>query len=279
MKQAETEESPQKSLLSGVLDKVPGARRIVHSSFVRRAAGRVLGRYPLRRTLAGSGVCYEIRDMENFYSAEELFRRELYRGAFRDPISTFIDLGANCGYFACYVAHRANGRQIKGMLVEANDLLIPVARRHVELNDLRDVTVIHGLIGRGDSREDHGELVLSDAHTSSSQSGEHPHAQWKGFSRKIKVPFVNVFQEWCSRFGPLKIDLLKIDIEGSEEIFLAETPSVLPLCEKVVVECHKWIVDRRKVFERLEKEGLFFQQTFEVDEWFETALFSRRGKV
>lgn len=265
-----------KSALSGILDFVPGSRQFVHSPIVRRSVSRLLRVLPIRRRLPGSGILYEIRDLENIYSAEEIFKRECYKEAFRKPVDTLIDLGANCGYFSCYAAHRARGGQIRGLLVEPNDLLIPLIRRHLEINELRDVRVMHGLVGRKDRSMEFGDLVLSEAHTSSSQTGVHPHAEWKGFGRKVRVPFVDVADLWKSAFGNARVNLLKIDVEGSEEDFVFEEPSILPICDRLVMELHKWQVDRIRIIERLKACGLLQEAILEQDDLFEVILFGRR---
>ena len=269
-----------KSTISRILDMVPAGRLVVHSRVFQRTVNQYLQLFPIIRTLKTSGIRYFIKDLENFYTAEEIFSREVYNDAFTERVSSFVDLGANCGYFACYAAHRGKlrGEKVIGLTVEANPTLLSQIQGNLDINNLAEVHSIHGLVGRLD-KEEFGELLLSNSHTSSSQFGVHPHAKWKKFGQATQVAYVSVKKLWTEKFGDRKIDLLKVDIEGSEERFLNEAPSVLPLCHRVLIEIHKWLVDREKIIAILDEHGFAYDQSIENDEWFEVVLFVRKESV
>lgn len=264
-----------KSSLSVLLDHVPGSRALVNSKAIRRSADAILGRFPITRRLPGSRVAYKIRDLENIYSAEEIFGRKVYEQAFVRPVETFVDLGANCGYFTCFAIHCANGRPLRGLAVEANPMLIPAIEDHLKINKADEVKALHGIVGSQTSNNGLGKIVLSDSHTVSSQSGVFPEVGKKQFGKEVEVRALKMFEEWTQAFGDSRIDLLKIDIEGSEGKFLAESPSILPLCDQVIIETHKWLVSPKDVKARLEESGLRHVVTLEDDKWLRVDLFRR----
>jgi FkbM family methyltransferase len=263
-------------MISKILDLFPGSRHIVHARTTRWFFSKLLGAFPIRKKLPGSGVQVLIRDLENFYTVEEIFHREVYQEAFREPVRTFIDLGANCGYFSCYAAHKARlrGEGVLGLAVEANPYLIETIRENLSLNQLRDIHAIHAMAGRKDHQET-GTLQISDSHTSSSQFGTHPQGKWKAFGQSIQVPYISLRETWQQRFGQEQVDLLKVDIEGSELLLFQEADNILPLCQNVVVEVHKWLVDRDEIVQILGRHGLRYEKSLEENEWFETAIFRR----
>jgi Methyltransferase small domain len=64
-----------------------------------------------------------------------------------DGIRTFADLGCNVGYFTCWLCHQLKSTQLKGLMVDAHADAIEDARWHVATNNLRNVHVLHGLVG------------------------------------------------------------------------------------------------------------------------------------
>src|SRR5579862_1721439 len=64
---------------------------------------------------------------------------------FLKPGGVFIDVGANEGYFTIHAAC-AMGPQGRVIAVEPQDRLIPVIRRNLTLNELNNVTLVHGAV-------------------------------------------------------------------------------------------------------------------------------------
>ena len=85
-------------------------------------------------------------------------------------------------------------------------------------------------------------FFLYPSHLGSSRfPREEPGRPPKGPWRRIRVPTISLV-ELCSeaRF-PDGIDLLKIDIEGSEADLLRHDAAVLPRVRAAVVEIHRWL--------------------------------------
>ena len=75
-----------------------------------------------------------------------------------DGIRTFAALGCNVGYFTCWLCHQLKSTQLKGLMVDAHADAIEDARWHVATNNLRNVHVLHGLVG---TRGKGGKRVFS----------------------------------------------------------------------------------------------------------------------
>src|SRR6266571_3902008 len=108
-------------------------------AFLRRAIQRLhlhdlsnwwLGHFPTIKRLPESGVVYRASRLESIPLAVEMFEKgNLYDASLLPPaFQTFADLGCNVGYFTCWLAHLAKGRQLKGLMLDANSEAVEEAR-------------------------------------------------------------------------------------------------------------------------------------------------------
>jgi FkbM family methyltransferase len=146
---------------------------------------------------------------------------ELQRGM------TFIDLGANEGYFTVQGA-RLVGTVGRVVAVEPQDKLIPVIERNLALNDLGNVTVVRAAISDTDGSR---TLFLP------------PGLSGASFTRMTRYPVPTqrtktmTLASLFAHCGISDADVMKVDIEGAEyeavlgsrEIFAAHRVKVLAL--------------------------------------------------
>ena len=238
------------------LDKQNWFHELVRSTGLRRAAGALLRLRPLRRRLP-SGAVFEIRDLESLFLFNEIVVRNVYGPALErtGPVRTVVDVGCNVGFFACYLRH-CGGRDLRGLAIDANPKVLALARRNLDANGLPHITTIHALVGEAPG-ECEKPFFLYPSHLGSSRfPREEPGRPPKGPWRRIRVPTISLV-ELCSeaRF-PDGIDLLKIDIEGSEADLLRHDAAVLPRVRAAVVEIHRWLAAPADVACPMEKAGL-----------------------
>lgn len=176
--------------------------------------------FPVVKTLPASGIRYRARRVESLGLSVEMFDKgELYSLTDLPPnIHTFADLGCNVGYFTCWLCDRLNSRQIKGLMVDANTEAVEDAAWHVQVNNLSDVHMLHGL-GGVENKSGHADFFLHASNVCSTAAPTDDAMNKSNTWTRVQVPCINLEKNWQSRFGSASCDLLKVDIEGSEMDF------------------------------------------------------------
>jgi FkbM family methyltransferase len=228
----------------------------------------------LRRTT--TGLIYKIDSVPSWVVANEIFGTDSYGKAIRsvDP-KTFVDLGANVGYFPVAVAEHVRSRNIKGLCVEPNPNLQSSLMFHISRNKLETVYFRQGAVGlKGACREI--DFFVNPSHIASSVSGKfNPLVPLGGESTKIRVPMLEFPDEWESVFSNERVDLLKIDIEGAEVDFLRSHSSFIKQVDAIFIEWHAWITNLSDLREILKQYEMVLQDLYHVDQHAGTALFKR----
>ncbi len=98
-----------------------------------------------------------------------------------------------------------------------------------------------------------GEFFLHPDDAGSSRFPESPadrvtHDRWQS----IESPALSLAAEWKRKFGDIPCDLLKIDIEGSEELFLKGEAAFVAKARLLIIEIHWWLIDKEAVEESLQ---------------------------
>jgi FkbM family methyltransferase len=244
-----------------------------------RFANAYLDRFPIKRTTP-SGVVYRVESVPSLVVANEVFATDDYI----KPISlvrprTFVDLGANVGYFPLMVAEITGSRTIQGLCIEPNPQLHRRLERHLEATGLRGVPRLTGL-GAADEAGPEADFFLSPSHIASSLTGEfNPLLPPRGRVRKIRVPVIDLAVEWRRQFGDRRIDLIKIDIEGAEIAFLKAHPSFLARTDAILLEWHRWVTTLEEVSSVLAPSGFVLESVGKVDMNAGTALFRRKDEA
>jgi FkbM family methyltransferase len=123
----------------------------------------------------------------------------------------FVDLGAHCGYFAVSVA-RQLGERVRVLAFEPNETVAALARRNVELNGLRNVTIDQRAVAASSG----AATFYVESNGNSGQSGL---VKRFGANKALTVSTVTL-REALRQFGADRIAVLKMDIEGAEALVL-----------------------------------------------------------
>ncbi len=255
------------------------ANALVKVLQISRVVDVYLDRFLIRRTTP-SGVVYWVESVPSLVVANEIFATDDYM----KPVSrvrprTIVDLGANVGYFPLLVAEITGSRTIEGLCIEPNPQLHRRIERHLEANGLSGVHLLKGLVA-GDDAGPEADFFLSPSHIASTLTGEFsPRLPPRGRIRKIRVPVLDPAGEWHRRFGDRRIDLIKIDIEGAELLFLKAHRSFLSRTDAILLEWHTWVTTLEEILSLLVPLGFALESVGKVDTNAGTALFRRKDEA
>jgi FkbM family methyltransferase len=223
---------------------------------VQKFVALILTVLPIKRRLKQSGCEYRIRFLESILMADEIFTREVYRTAFENrTIRTFIDIGANVGYFTLYAAERIGNRTFTALAIDADARMADEVRWHVATNQLTGTQVRTGVAGYPPEIKAATFYVNPPNVASSAQPILNPNVPSKGDSVAVTVPAVDVGAEWKAIARGQRIDLLKVDIEGFELEFIRNSTELLSLTNRIVLEWHKWVTSLDEVDVLLGQHG------------------------
>jgi FkbM family methyltransferase len=234
-----------------------------------------LNRFPLKK-ITPTGLVYKIENIPSLLVANEIFNLGVYRSAIEAVApKTFVDLGANVGYFAIALADTTGSRNSKGLCIEANPLLRDTFLFHIQANNLENIRFIQGAVGlRGAHKE--VDFFLNPSHIASSLSGKfNPLIPTGGKCQKIKVPFIELPEAWDRFFSTERVNMLKIDIEGAEIDFLRSHSSFLERVDSIVIEWHAWVTSLSDVKTILEQNGFLLENAYREDQNTGIALFRK----
>jgi FkbM family methyltransferase len=254
---------------------------VVHKAIkllrVQQIASRVLTIVPVRRKLRTSGLTYRVRFLESLLIADEIFARAIYREAFEDKeVRTFMDLGSNVGYFPLFAVEHTGRRDLVGLVVDANEDMASESTWHVDANKLGSIRVRHGVVGYPPGETEATFYVNPSNVASSAQPVLNPNVPAKGESVAVKVPAVNLLDEWKQIAGDKRIDLMKVDIEGFECDFIKNASDALALVDRIVIEWHKWVTTRDEVDRLLGERGFDLRSVISEDPHCGVAIYDRR---
>lgn len=254
-------------------------RVVLDAVHAREAAGALLRRRPLRRRVPGSDLTYRVTTLDNLLVAREIFDQGEYGALaeFRDA-RTFADLGCNCGYFTLALAAAMAPAALSGLAVDAHPDMVEATRWHLEHNGLAGVHALWGLLGEPEGGS--GRFFVNVDAAGSSRfdrvaDGKITANPW----REIVAPTVSLGAEWARRFGDAPCDILKVDIEGSEDALLRRESAFLARVGVLAIEVHRWIVDADTLAAFLDAQGFSLHRVLRSDETIQVALFvNRRGR-
>jgi FkbM family methyltransferase len=180
-----------------------------------------------------------------------------------------LDLGGNVGFFTLRLAHlflRAERTNFRVTMVEGSPATYAELLERLGANkeQLRDrVTTVPGLVGK---RTGEGQIGQGVAHGENTILGD--------ASRGVRVSFVDlekVVATWQ------RIDLLKCDIEGAEELFLGNYADLLARTDRAVFEFHHDKCDIARCRRLLADAGLDPAKTIREFGHCSVELFLRSG--
>jgi FkbM family methyltransferase len=259
------------------VDRQSWIHTLVKMLRVRDLASWFLRLRPMTRSFS-SGTVVEVSGLESLFLCDEIFQRETYKKALSlsGEVKTVADLGCNTGFFCCYLRHYFGRTDFHGIGIDANPAILKDAARNLELNQLTDIRLLNGLVGGAPGTSQ--KFYIYASHLGSSQfhqaeAGRLPKGGWK----EIEVPVLTVSEIWKASHGEAPIDLLKVDIEGSEGRLLLADPALFQQARCVVLEWHKWLVKEEELFPALHRLGFLHQEALEKGDTTELWFFSRQS--
>lgn len=184
----------------------------------------------------GDNIAREVCFMGHYEPQDTALVRSLLR-----PAMTFVDVGANWGYYTLLAAHLvgARGRVIS---FEPDPRLFPILQENVRRNELTNATALQVA-----AANEAGTLTLA---------GFDEHSERRGLSKLVEVEdedgnFFRVqaktVDSVLDKFGVDAVDFLKMDIEGAEELALQGMHDGLARhrYKRILLEVHPSILAER----------------------------------
>lgn len=123
------------------------------------------------------------------------------------PGDTFVDAGANEGYFSMLGAREVTGGRV--IAIEPQTRLIPVIEENIRLNGEKTVSIFH--VALSDRKGEVKLYLAPDTNTGASAF----HRHWR-FGGTVETVSTITLDELLDAEGAEKVRLLKIDCEGAE---------------------------------------------------------------
>lgn len=148
---------------------------------------------------------------------EECYTRDLPKAVLKGRI-TVVDVGANAGYFSLYILSKLPGSRVIAFEPMENNFAL--LRRNREMNPTEDLTVVNKAV-YGAARKITLRYNAGDSFTTAGSVFEN-----KLGKDEVEVEAITL-AEVFEGYGLEKVDLLKLDCEGSEYSILYDSPKEL----------------------------------------------------
>ncbi len=142
------------------------------------------------------------------------------------PGDVFLDIGANIGYFSLLIAN--NVPTAKVISFEPVREIFESLKGNIAINNIKNVTAFNAAIGE---LKEEKELFISGLDNLGMSSFQQP----ENFSGKKETVQVLTIDEWFERAGLAKIDVVKLDVEGSELPALKGMKEILQNFKPIVI--------------------------------------------
>jgi FkbM family methyltransferase len=123
------------------------------------------------------------------------------------PGDVFIDVGANIGYFSLLAAKHQPTAKIFSF--EPVSPIFKQFEENISINEFKNITAINAAIGE---KNEEREIYISGDDNKGMSSFEKP----ENYSGKTETVRVIELDNWLRTSGFARVDLIKIDVEGSE---------------------------------------------------------------
>jgi FkbM family methyltransferase len=158
---------------------------------------------------------------------------------FLTPGATFVDLGANEGYFTVIGAKRcgASGRVVA---IEPQERLLPVIKENLRMNGVEWASVLNVAVTDTD-----GVVTLHlNSDTNTGASGLHRHTKYLLPTQQVAA---RTLSQVLDGEHLMQVDLMKVDIEGFEYEALLASPEVFKQhrVRALALELHPTILANR----------------------------------
>jgi FkbM family methyltransferase len=223
-----------------------------------------------------SGLTLKVENDSDWFVFNEIFTNKEYDPVFniflpvRSAVPLVIDLGANVGYFSLKVADellQAGAEDFIIVALEASPANFNLLQKRMSQPLLKHrVKTYLGLAGY---REGSSQVFYSKQH--------YGHSSVAGSTGKAGAAVNYVDVEALAGCNNNRIDLLKCDIEGSEEIFIKTYGKLLHKVDTAVFEFHAGECNVEHCRKMLENTGLVSKGIVKEDSQYQTSVevFSR----
>jgi len=240
---------------------------------IRRHVRKYLARTPLQYALP-TGIHIEVEDRCDWAIYNDVFVCGEYDEAIESALAAcpagrplrIVDLGANVGFFLLRSLHRARLRQrdaqIEGLVLEGSPSTFrKLVARTSRQPGLAGIQFVNRLVGQ---RAGHGHIDGAE-NSAGAQVGS-------GAARGERVEYLdleNALDDWQA------VDLVKCDIEGSEETLIRTYPAWLGRIRQLVIEIHPMYCDSAFVKGAIHEAGLELQTEVVGPHGGQTCFFRR----
>ena len=138
----------------------------------------------------------------------------------------FLDIGANIGYFSLLTA--INLPSSKVISFEPVSNLFMELNENISINSIKNITPVNAAVGETNEEK---EIFLSAPDNMGMSSFQQPE-NYSGKKEKVSVIAID---EWFKKSGLAKIDLIKLDVEGSELAALKGMKEVLEIEKPILI--------------------------------------------
>jgi len=223
-----------------------------------------------------SGISIAVQNDNDWFVFNEIFANKEYDQALTYLLGSklnkplILDLGANVGYFTLKVAdelYQAGISDFNIIALEAAPSNYNVLRQRVDQFLLKNKA--RSFLGLAGYKTGKHSVVHSNEHYGHSAVVDHTD------TKAITVDYIDI--EKLIDDPAKKIDFLKCDIEGSEEIFIKENFALLERTVHCVFEFHSGECDVPNCRKLLQQAGLISKGVIKEDPAYKTSveIFSR----
>ena len=224
-----------------------------------------------------SGLNIVVENDSDWFVYNEIFANKEYDSALLHLLNDhskrplIIDLGANVGYFTLKVADeliQAGVHDFEIISLEASPANYQPLQQRTGQDLLKGK--VKAFLGLAGYRTGSHTILHSEQHYGHSALADRRNA------RSVTIDYLDI--EKLIVDNERRIDFLKCDIEGSEEIFINEYPGILQRVEHAVFEFHAGECDVNRCRQLLAVAGLLSKGVIKEDPAFKTSveIFSRR---
>lgn len=227
--------------------------------------------------MPSSNIRYRMRSLDSLLVAREIFAEGAYQGILPlENITHFADVGCNCGFFTCFLMDALGRKDLFALMLDANPRMVKEANWHIEANGFANVYAVWGVAGApgGTSLFYLHPDDAGSSHFAELPAGHVTRNQW----RRIEAPSLSLETEWRSQFGDQPCDLLKVDIEGSEALFVENEAKFLASVGMVVIEVHHWLVDLAKLERDLDRLSFSLVKVLSTDDKTDVRFYRHQNR-
>jgi FkbM family methyltransferase len=184
----------------------------------------------METTKLGKFIITYTNSIEYHSLKREIWGQNIYHFVTNNPQPLIVDIGAHIGVSILYFKSIYPDSRI--LAFEPNPISVDILKENILINGLEDITLIEKAVWK--------EKALKSFYIDSTGSEWYSNSSllensWNG---KEKTEKINVETVRLEEYIDEKIDLLKVDTEGTELTIIKSIKRILPTIENIVVEYH-----------------------------------------